>query len=128
MPMEKQSITEVPAGAGEGKEKSKEPEDWRPVTMEEGVRVLSRLPLSPDIMKVLRHLYKADKPLSSKALKKELGHNASQWRGVMGAFHRRVRGTVDKNVYFLEQQWRGDEYYWSLPDNAKRAMVKLKLV
>jgi len=48
--------------------------------------------------------------------------------GMMGAFGRRVVTTVGKNVYFFGKEWRQDQYFWTLPDSAKRALEDLKIV
>ena len=105
-----------------------EPEAWRPVTVEEAVRILGRLELSGNIRAVLGSLYHSAEPVSSEDLKKVLGHTGDMFRGMMGAFGRRVVTTVGKNVYFFGKEWRQDQYFWTLPGSAKRALEDLKIV
>jgi hypothetical protein len=100
----------------------------RPVTAEEAGRILSRLELSADVKKILGSLYQATDLVSSEDLKKAAGLNGDKFRGVMGGFGRRVTHSVGKNVSFFNKEWHHDQYFWSLPDNVKRAMEDLKLI
>jgi hypothetical protein len=100
----------------------------RLVTAEESGHILRRLELSPDVKKVLGNLYQATEPVSSEDLKKAAGLNSDQFRGVMGGFGRRVKHSAGKNASFFIKEWCQDQYFWSLPESAKRAMEDLKMI
>src|SRR5580658_6355767 len=69
--------------------------DPRQVTVEEAVLILTRRHLSDNLRTILIALYEAgEKRLTSDDLKKISGLNSDQFRGVFGAFGRRVANTI----------------------------------
>ncbi len=109
----------------ETEEQPKAAEKWRCITPEEAREVMIRLELSKPMRKVLIALRDAgDKRLSSGDLHKVTGQNADQFRGMMGAFGRRLVNTVGKNVWFFNKKWdtATGQYSWSLPPSVIQAM------
>jgi len=100
------------------------------VTLEEAKEILSRLELSDNMNNVLVALYKAgSKRLTSDDLKKVNGHNSDEFRGMMGAFGRRVGYTIEGNdIWFFDQKWEGDAYTYTLPESARKAMEEHRMV
>jgi len=104
----------------------RERNDDREVTQEEAVRILRRIPVSENMQAVLKHLAAAQKEVPSDYLRNQVVKlNGDQFRGLMGAFGRRVIHTVpEQSVTFFNKRWNGDQYYWSLTDNARRAVLQ----
>lgn len=97
----------------------------RSVDKEEAVEILTRRPLSDNIKNVLRALYQAhDRSLTSEDLRNVNSHNSDEFRGMMGAFGRRVVNTVGANISFFEREWdfQAYQYRWSLSEAARHGI------
>jgi len=102
----------------------------RPVTAEEAREVLTRLGLSDGIRQMLRTLYAAGlRRLTTSDLKKVTKKNGDEFRGMVGAFGRRLKNSVPIGVWFWDQKWDSDlsEFTWSLPESVRQALRELKL-
>jgi hypothetical protein len=110
---------------------STEPADTeRWVTLEEARAILTRRPLSASVRKTLQALSVAgEKKLKSDDLKKVTGFNADQFRGMMGAFGRRIIHTAPENAKFFDSEWdhQSAQFLWRLPENVRQAVRELKL-
>ena len=105
--------------------------DPRKVTVEEAVLILTRRHLSDNLRTILIALYEAgEKRLTSDDLKKVSGLNSDQFRGVFGAFGRRVANTISDEVVFIDYKWEDTlgQYTWTLPETVRQAMRDLKIV
>jgi len=95
------------------------------VTRDEARKILSRLPLSQPLRKLLVKLrLTGDKFTSSDELRRITGYNSDQFRGMMGAFGRRVAKTVGKKVWFFKKDWDAvtGQWTWSLPSSVHEAL------
>jgi hypothetical protein len=102
----------------------------RPVTIDEAREILTRLELSDNIRQLLGILYAAgQKRLTSDELKKSLKLNTHKFRGMLGAFGRRVSYTAPGKIWFLDQEWdfHRDQFTWTLPETVRQAMRELKI-
>jgi hypothetical protein len=109
-------------------EKAKSDKRW--VTTEEARVILTRRPLSVPIVKMLQSLYSAaGKQVTSDELKKVTGLDAHEFRGMLGAFGRRVGHTAPANAQFFDQKWNHEaaQYVWSLPENVRQVVRELKI-
>jgi hypothetical protein len=52
---------------------------------------------------------------------------ADKFRGLMGAFGRRVTHDVEKGTAFFDQEWNGasNEFEWRLPVSVRQALEEL---
>jgi hypothetical protein len=102
--------------------------EGRFVTLDEARKILSRIPLAKVMRQVLVKLHAAgEQKLTSEELRAATGYNANQFRGLMGAFGRRVTNTVGKNVWFFWKQWdpTTSQYNWGLPPSVRQAIEAL---
>ena len=121
-----ESVTVIPLKAVAAKTSSP-----RLVTVEEAVLVLTRRHVSHNLRTILIALYNAgEKRLKSNDLKKMAALNADQFRGVMGAFGRRLGNTVSDEVTFIDYRWEDTlgQMTWTLPETVRQAMRDLKIV
>ncbi len=106
-------------------------EGGRFMTSDEARKVLTRLQLSDAMRKVLLKLRHAgEQMLSSEELRAEVGYNADQFRGMMGAFGRRIANTIrGKDLWFFRKDWDGTTGRLSmgLPPSVRQAMDDLKI-
>jgi hypothetical protein len=102
--------------------------EGRFATIEEARKILSRIPLAKVMRQVLVKLHAAgEQTVSSEELRALTGYNANQFRGLMGAFGRRVANTVEKNVWFFRKKWDPvvGQYSWGLPPSVRQAIEAL---
>jgi hypothetical protein len=114
----------------EGSEVSTEgAEERHQVSVDQATQILKRIPLSDNVRAVLKYLADAKEEVSSEYLREKIVElSGDQFRGMMGAFGRRVINTFPgQKLSFFEKRWNGDEYYWSLTDNAKQAVRQINL-
>jgi hypothetical protein len=104
------------------------------VTKEQAKRIITRRPLSPPLTKMLEHLYRAkDKRTASTDIRELIGfgaadpYGADRFRGLMGAFGRRVVHDVGTGVAFWDQEWNHiiNEFTWRLPTAVRQAIGEL---
>ena len=121
----------VPAGQdSSAPEQTDEAEDKTIVVTAAFARhVLTRLPLSRAMKKVLRALLDAHPDwLPPPALHRAAGYSKpAQFRGLMGAFGKRMANTegYDPEAHFFEYRWNEDENVWEcrLPDTVREALT-----
>jgi hypothetical protein len=102
--------------------------EGRFVTSDEARKVLKRPGLSQPMRKVLVKLYHAgDQLVSSEDLHVTVGYNADQFRGMMGAFGRRIANTIGRNLWFFRKDWGGStgRLRMGLPSDVRQAMDDL---
>lgn len=95
--------------------------------------VLKRRPLGEHVKTMFRMLYKnRGRHVSSDELKEVLKLDSNQFRGMMGAFGRRVAHTrgVPNGVKLFDEIWDHEQHQktWSLPENVRTALKDLKIV
>jgi hypothetical protein len=99
------------------------------VTEDEACKILSWREISDAMRKVLVALRLAgDQIMSSEDLRKVAGYDADQFRGMMGAFGRRISKAVGKDLWFFRKDWdaaKGHQNWRSLPPSVIQAMDKL---
>lgn len=110
--------------------------DKRFVIKDQAVRILTRRKLSQCMDKFIRELYHAgDKKVKSDHLRKLLGFDdaadkkgADRFRGLLGAFGRRVAHDVPGDVSFFDDEWNADEGQkeWRLPPSVRQAIDELR--
>lgn len=109
--------------------------DRKLVTVEQATKIITRRKVSKHIETVLRELYHAgDTKLTSDQLKKALGFDdasdergADRFRGMMGAFSRRVAHDVGSETRFFDDEWNADkgQKEWRLPVPVRQAIEQL---
>lgn len=97
------------------------------VTTDMARLVLKRRRLSPEMHIVLRALYEAyPSSVASEDLRDATGYDGAQFRGMMGAFGRRLSHTDGyvEGSWFFDQDWDYDEgaYEYSLPETVREAL------
>lgn len=105
------------------------------VTVEQATKIITRRRVSKHIETVLRELYHArDARMTSDQLKEALGFDdasdekgADRFRGMMGAFGRRVAHDVGLETSFFDCEWNADkgQKEWRLPPSVRRAIEQL---
>lgn len=103
------------------------------LTVAQVKNVFERRTLAEPLATMLRLLYKAgEERLSSDHLKKELGYNAHEFRGMLGAFGRRLKNTsgIPDGVKLFDEHWDEGlrQKTWSLPKNVRKAVEELGIV
>jgi hypothetical protein len=103
------------------------------LTVAQVKNVLERRTLAEPVVKMLTLLYEAgEERLSSDDLKKELGYNAHEFRGMLGAFGRRLKNTsgIPDGVKLFDEHWDEGlrQKTWSLPKNVRKAVEELGIV
>jgi hypothetical protein len=106
------------------------------VTKEQAIRILTRRKLSKYMEKFIGELFRAgDKKVKSDQLRKMLGFDddsdergADRFRGLLGAFGRRVTHDVGAEVSFFDDEWNADEGQkeWRLPPSVHQAVEQLR--
>jgi len=109
--------------------------DRRFVTVEQATKIITRRKVSKHIKTVLRELYHCgDAKMTSDQLKKALGFDdasdergADRFRGMMGAFGRRVAHDVGSETSFFIGEWNADkgQKEWRLPASVRQAIEQL---
>ena len=95
--------------------------------------VFERRTLAEPVLQMLKLLYEAEEErLSSDKLKEELGYNAHEFRGMLGAFGRRLKNTpgIPEGMKLFDEKWDHDlrQKTWSLPANVRKAVEELGIV
>jgi hypothetical protein len=95
--------------------------------------VFTRRALGEPFRKILEHLYKAgDSRVKSDDLKEELNYTNPQFRGIFGAFARRLKKTpgIPNGARLFDEAWDEDlrQKTWGLPVNVRKALEDLKIV
>jgi hypothetical protein len=103
------------------------------LTVAQVKNVFERRVLAEPVVKMLKLLYeKSEDRLSSDDLKKELGYNAHEFRGMLGAFGRRLKNTpgIPDGIKLFDEHWDGDlrQKTWTLPKNVRKAVEELGIV
>lgn len=100
------------------------------VSTEEAKTILTRLPLSENMKRILTILRNAgDNPIPSSNLKSVNEHNTDQFRAMMGAFSRRVATTAGgKSFFWKEWDASNGEYNWRLPLSVRLAMNEVQVL
>jgi hypothetical protein len=128
-----------PTPAGETKEMrasfSEVPRDAKGrafVNLEQARRILKRRPVSPEMKDLLIELYKSgDNKVPSKRLMEVTGftddRGPDRFRGLLGAFGRRVKHDVGADVKFFDKIWNTDqgECEYTLPQTVRQAIEAL---
>jgi hypothetical protein len=105
----------------------KNSERW--VTAEEAHTILTRRPLSRNVTVTMKALCEAgEKRLTSDKLKKLTGQGTHQFRGMMGAFGRRISYSAP-NAMFFDSKWdhESGQFNWRLPESVRQVIRKLKI-
>lgn len=114
-----------PSVADPADEDDDEDEDT-PLPADIGRKMLTRIPLAPLQKKVVVSIYNAgDKGIMGAELTKLLGYSSAQFRGLMGAFGRRISHTdgYEDGMYFFDQEWIDNEgYLYKLPETSRKAV------
>lgn len=101
-------------------------EEYRPMPTEIGRKMLTRIPLAPLQKKAVLSIYNAgDEGIMGPELAKALDYSSAQFRGLMGAFGRRISHTegFEDDMYFFDQEWIDNEgYRYKLPETSRKAV------
>jgi hypothetical protein len=101
------------------------------VTVDVAHLVLTRLPVAPEQLLVLRELYAAHPArISTSDLAAKVGYSKAQFTGLMGAFGRRVANTqgLVAGMAFFDKKWVDGSIAYALPETVREAMRHAKLV
>lgn len=101
------------------------------VTASEAKEVLTRRRLGGNMINVLKALYQAgESRVTSQELMNANSHNSDQFRGLMGAFGRRVVNTVGPDKWFFDDKWSDEQGQntYTLPASVRHAIEELKLL
>lgn len=101
-------------------------DEGTPLPADIGRKMLTRIPLAPLQKKVVVSIYRAgDKGIMGAELAKLLDYSSAQFRGLMGAFGRRISHTegYEDGMYFFDQEWIDNEgYLYKLPETSRKAV------
>jgi hypothetical protein len=105
------------------------------VTCEQARKILTRRKLSTPLDRFMEHVYRAgDQKVKSNELREVLGFDdaadqsgADRFRGMLGAFGRRVVHDVGTEVDFFDANWNVDagQMEYRLPPSVRQAMDEL---
>jgi hypothetical protein len=103
------------------------------LSVEQIKRVFERRALAKPVIKMLQLLYKAGEVrVKSDDLKEALNYSNPEFRGMLGAFGRRLKNTqgIPKGVRLFDEAWDEDlrQKTWKLPVNVRQALEDLKIV
>ena len=109
------------------------PEENEELSVEQVKRVFQRRTLHEPMRKVLRLLYEAgENRIKSDELKEALNYSNPEFRGMLGAFGRRLKNTdgIPDGIRLFDEAWDEDlrQKTWTLPVNVRKALEDLKLV
>jgi hypothetical protein len=95
--------------------------------------VFERRVLAEPYKVILRHLYRAGEDrVKSDDLKKELNYTNPQFRGILGAFGRRLKNTqgIPNGARLFDEVWDENlrQKTWTLPENVRKVLEELKIV
>ena len=99
------------------------------VNAQQAERILSRLELSRRMLTILKTLYDAGgRRVNSEDLRRAAKTNANEFKGILGAFGRRIAHTSPGHLFF-DQRWdsSSNQYTWTLPESVRIAIRQLKL-
>lgn len=127
-PLSESPGASVPSAASNGSSK-------RFVTCEQARKILTRRKLSSHLDMFMEQLYRAgDQKVTSSRLREVLGFDdatdrsgADRFRGMMGAFGRRVVHDVGTQADFFDDEWNANagEKEWRLPSSVRQAIDDL---
>ena len=108
-------------------------EENRELSVEQIKLVFQRRALAEPVRKVLRLLYEAgENRIKSDDLKEALNYSNPEFRGMLGAFGRRLKNTrgIPDGVRLFDEAWDEDlrQKTWTLPANVRKALEDLKIV
>lgn len=135
-PMSATVATLAPAAASDEQDADEgdveeEDEDTQPLPLAVAKRILSRRPISTKLKKAMLAIHKAgDDGLLGSELCKLLDYDQSQFRGMMGAFGRRVTYTDgwEEGHGFFDQEWEDEDgYRYKLFDTSRKAVEAVLL-
>ncbi len=94
------------------------------VTGDEARHILNRLQLSENMQNMLAVLQRATGRVLSEDIREDIGLNSDQFRGMTGAFGRRVSHSVPPHVRFFDAKWEPEQgqYSWLLPESVKQVL------
>jgi hypothetical protein len=103
------------------------------LTVDQVKQVLTRRSLAEPLENMLVLLYKANNArMKSDDLKEALAYNAHQFRGMLGAFGRRLKNTqgIPKGVRLFDEYWDEElrQKTWALSANVRKALEDLGIV
>lgn len=105
---------------------AEEEEEWMPMPTDVGRAFLTRIPLAPLQKKTILKIYRAgDKGIMGNELAETLKYSSAQFRGMMGAFGRRMVHTDGfvEGMYFFDQEWIDNVgYRYRLPETSQAAV------
>ena len=109
------------------------PEQNEELSVEQIKLVFQRRTLAEPMRKVLRLLYEAgENRIKSDDLKEALNYSNPEFRGMLGAFGRRLKNTqgIPNGVRLFDEAWNEDlrQKTWTLPVNVRKALEDLKIV
>ncbi|HEY4380204.1 MAG TPA: hypothetical protein VGN01_07655 [Acidobacteriaceae bacterium] len=119
------------ADVPEADEKAAEPSEG--LSVEQIKLVFERRALGKPYKIILQHLYKAgENRVKSEDLRKALNYTKPQFRGLLGAFARRLKKTtgIPKGARLFDEVWDEDlrQKTWTLPLNVRTALEDLKII
>jgi hypothetical protein len=103
------------------------------LTVEQIKYVFQRRALAEPLVKILRLLYEAGETrIKSDDLKEALGYSNPEFRGMLGAFGRRLKNTqgIPDGLRLFDETWDENlrQKTWTLPVNVRKALEDLKMV
>ncbi len=101
------------------------------VTVDEAKNVLTRIPLKEPMANVLRVLLESgERRILSEELMKSNNHSVEQFRGLMGAFGRRLVNTVGTTTWFFDDKWDHERHQntYRLPPSVRQALKDLDIL
>jgi hypothetical protein len=109
------------------------PEQDEELSVEQIKLVFQRRNLAEPMRRVLRLLYEAgENRIKSDELKEALNYSNPEFRGMLGAFGRRLKNTkgIPDGVRLFDEAWDEDlrQKTWTLPVNVRKALEDLKIV
>lgn len=110
---------------------AEEEREWRPLPIPVARRVLSRIALAEKPKMAILAVYNSgDAGMLGSDLCKRLKYSSAQFRGMMGAFGRRIANTKgwEDGMSFFRYEWDAEDgYRYFLPDEC-RAAVEAELM
>jgi hypothetical protein len=119
--------------AGDEESAAEEAKPSEDLTVAQIRSVFERRSLAKPLINMLKLLYEAgEERISSDSLKKVLGYNSHEFRGMLGAFGRRLKNTsgIPEGVKLFDEHWDDDlrQKTWTLPTNVRKAVEELGIV
>ncbi len=110
-----------------------QPEQQEELSVEQIKLVFQRRALAEPLVKMLRLLYEAgENRVKSDDLKEALGYSNPEFRGMLGAFGRRLKNTqgIPDGLRLFDETWDENlrQKTWTLPVNVRKALEDLTIV